>query len=161
MTTSVDSSFATLVESHARCELCVGDGGHVIWRDAGWRVVRVEDAAFPAFYRVICNHHVAEFGDLLGDERSRCMDLVVTVERILREVLSPTKVNLASLGNVVPHLHWHVIARFSWDSHFPQPIWGAAQRAVDPSPLQRIGMPMLDLDQVVAAALAKLERQRT
>jgi diadenosine tetraphosphate (Ap4A) HIT family hydrolase len=39
-------------------------------------------------------------------------------------VLHPDKINLASFGNVVPHLHWHVIPRFEDDAHFPAPIWG-------------------------------------
>jgi diadenosine tetraphosphate (Ap4A) HIT family hydrolase len=43
--------------------------------------------------------------------------------------------NLASLGNVTPHLHWHVIPRFADDSHFPQPVWGAAQRPAEPRDL--------------------------
>ena len=115
--------------------------------------MRVEDAAFPAFYRVICNHHVAEFGDLLATERARCMDLVVGVERTLRELLSPTKVNLASLGNMVPHLHWHVIARFEWDSHFPQPVWGAAQRVLQPAAAQRLPRGLDELDDAVAQSL--------
>ena len=136
------------------CELCRNDGGHLIWRDERWRVVRVEDAAFPAFYRVICNHHVAEFGDLLATERARCMDLVVGVERTLRELLSPTKVNLASLGNMVPHLHWHVIARFNQDSHFPHPIWGAPQRVPDRPPLSWLRICLEDLDERVVAAVA-------
>ena len=53
---------------------------------------------------------------------------VTEIARVLRSLLAPTKVNLASLGNVVPHLHWHVIARFEGDSHFPAPVWAAAQR---------------------------------
>ena len=56
------------------------------------------------------------------------MDAVVVVERILRERLAPAKINLAALGNMVPHLHWHVIARFDWDSHFPGAVWAPAQR---------------------------------
>jgi len=118
------------------CELCRGEVGHVVWRDESWRIVRVDDAAFPAFYRVICNRHVAEFSDLPAAERARCMDLVAAVERTLRDMLSPTKINLATLGNVVPHLHWHVIARFEWDSHFPQPIWGSRQRSADAAHLR-------------------------
>ena len=54
---------------------------------------------------------------------------MVVVEQALRHHLSPTKVNVAALGNMVPHLHWHVIARFGWDSHFPSPVWAAAQRS--------------------------------
>ena len=126
------------------CELCLSDGGTLVWKDADWRVVRVDDAKFPAYYRVICNHHVAEFGDLLAPERERCMALVTIVERVLREELAPTKINLASLGNIVPHLHWHVIARFGWDSHFPQPIWGVAQRRCDDArPRLRAGLDAL------------------
>lgn len=152
----MDSTFATQIDSHPNCELCRSVGGALIWQDANWRVIRVEDTAFPAFYRVVCNHHVAEFGDLLGAERDRCMDLVIAVERVLRETLQPTKINLASLGNVVPHLHWHIVARFEWDSHFPMPIWATAQRTVEPPPAQRLASPLAMLDAAVAQALQAL-----
>ena len=135
------------------CELCEGDGGRVIWRDNQWRVVRVDDAAFPAFYRVIGNDHVAEFSDLSEAQRARCMALVAAVESALRDTLHPTKVNLASLGNMTPHLHWHVIARFEWDSHFPNPIWAAPQRTVEPAPLQRLSGLLPELDAAVARSL--------
>lgn len=89
-----------------------------------WRVVRVLDApAFPGFYRLIWTPHVAEFSQLSREARIECMDAVTAIERVLIATLAPTKVNLASLGNVVPHLHWHVIARFEGDTHFPRPIW--------------------------------------
>ena len=114
------------------CPLCVEDGGELVWRGEHLRVIRANEAGFPAFYRVVWNAHVAEFSDLSAAERTQCMDVVVAVEQALREHLSPTKVNIAALGNMVPHLHWHVIARFDWDSHFPAPVWAAAQR---PSPL--------------------------
>jgi diadenosine tetraphosphate (Ap4A) HIT family hydrolase len=48
---------------------------------------------------------------------------------MLRRLLQPTKVNLASLGNQVPHLHWHVIPRFADDAHFPDPVWAPRRRA--------------------------------
>jgi diadenosine tetraphosphate (Ap4A) HIT family hydrolase len=56
---------------------------------------------------------------------------VFAVESVLREQLDPHKINLASLGNVVPHLHWHVIPRYTDDPHFPQPIWSNAQREIN------------------------------
>jgi diadenosine tetraphosphate (Ap4A) HIT family hydrolase len=124
-----------------------------VWRDARWRVIRVEDSDFPAFYRVVHREHVAEFSHLPDDQRARCMALVTAVERVLRHRLSPTKVNLAALGNLVPHLHWHVIARFDWDSHFPQPVWGLRQRDPAPSPLQRLALPLDALDVAVREAL--------
>mgnify|MGYP001255383700 FL=1 len=83
------------------------------------------------------------------------MQTVAKVETVLRTSLQPTKINLASLGNVVPHLHWHVIARFDWDSHFPQPVWGAKQRDVADAQA-RLGLSLRELDARVAGALGGL-----
>jgi diadenosine tetraphosphate (Ap4A) HIT family hydrolase len=133
------------------CELCNQDGGLLLWRDAGWRLVRVNDAAFPGFYRLISNQHVAEFSDLSFGARQHCLELLAWVEAMVIQHLSPTKMNLASLGNVVPHLHWHVVARFDWDSHFPSPIWAAAQREAPSEQLARIESLLPALDAVLAA----------
>jgi diadenosine tetraphosphate (Ap4A) HIT family hydrolase len=135
------------------CELCNAPAGLLLWTEGDWRVVRVEDASHPAFYRVICNHHVREFSDLALAERRRCMDLVCAVERVLIEQLQPTKINLAAFGNMVPHLHWHVIARFEWDSHFPNPVWGAKLREPMQSPASRLAVPLGELDAAVVSAL--------
>jgi diadenosine tetraphosphate (Ap4A) HIT family hydrolase len=67
--------------------------------------------------------------DLAEDERDAVMRAVYAVELALRALIAPDKINLASLGNVVPHLHWHVIPRFRDDPHFPSPVWAAARRA--------------------------------
>lgn len=115
----------------ALCPLCAQDGGTVVWRKSKLRVIRADEPGFPAFYRVVWNDHVAEFSDLNTADRAHCMDVVSQVEQALRQHLQPTKINLAALGNMVPHLHWHVIARFDWDSHFPAPVWAAAQRERD------------------------------
>ena len=117
------------MDAAAACPLCDADGGQLIWRGAKLRVIRADEPGFPAFYRVVWNAHVAEFSDLDAVQRQHCMDAVTVVEQALREHLAPAKINLAALGNMVPHLHWHVIARFDWDSHFPAPVWAAAQRA--------------------------------
>lgn len=117
----------------SNCELCSGPGGEVIWHDDLCRVVRVggaEGEAFPGFCRVIWKRHVAEMSDLSAGDRRHLMNLVLAVEEALRTLLQPDKINLASLGNVVPHLHWHVIPRWRDDSHFPAPVWATAQRAV-------------------------------
>lgn len=120
------------------CPLCAEDGGALVWRGERLRVIRAQEAGFPAFYRVVWNAHAAEFSDLAAVDRVHCMEAVALVEQALRQHLSPTKVNIAALGNMVPHLHWHVIARFDWDSHFPSPVWAAAQR---PSPAaQEVGV---------------------
>lgn len=116
------------------CELCEGDGGELIWRDEQCRVVSVTEAGYPGYCRVIWNAHVAEMTDLSVDGRAHLMRIVFGLEAGLRELLRPDKINLASLGNVVPHLHWHVIPRFRGDPHFPGPIWGARVR--EPAPVQ-------------------------
>jgi len=137
----------------ADCPLCLEMGGLLVLQTPRWRVVRVIDEAFPAFYRLIWQAHVAEFSDLDALQRAECMEAVTAIERALRGALQPTKINLATLGNVVPHLHWHVIARFDWDSHFPNPIWGEAKREVTGGAEARLALPMSDLDQRVRAAL--------
>jgi diadenosine tetraphosphate (Ap4A) HIT family hydrolase len=116
----------------SRCALCDADGGVVLWRDPLCRVVRAEVDGYPGFLRVVFARHVAEMTDLKPAERDRMMDVVFGVEQVLRELYQPDKVNLASLGNQVPHLHWHVIARFRDDPHFPEPIWGNVQRKAAP-----------------------------
>jgi diadenosine tetraphosphate (Ap4A) HIT family hydrolase len=114
------------------CELCDGDGGAVLWRDDFCRVVRPAMEGYPGFLRVIVNRHVKEMTDLA--ERDRLMRVVFACETALRQLCKPDKVNLASLGNAVPHVHWHVIARFADDSHFPDSIWASARRAGKPRP---------------------------
>ena len=114
--------------SEAGCELCVSPGGEVLWDDGFARVVLVGDADHPGFCRVILNAHCKEMTDLAQAQRARLMEVVFGVESILRELLTPQKINLASLGNVVPHLHWHVVPRFADDPHFPRPVWGAKVR---------------------------------
>jgi len=111
-----------------KCELCESDGGELLWRDARCRVVLVDEAGYPGFCRTIWNAHVTEMTDLTEGERSHLMRVVFEVEAGLRELLRPDKINLASLGNFVPHLHWHVIPRFRSDPHFPNPIWGVRLR---------------------------------
>lgn len=113
------------------CELCETDGGRLILSNEWLRVVLVDDPGFPGFARVIWHDHVREMTDLEAEQRERLMQTVFAVERAQRDVLAPAKINLASLGNVTPHLHWHVIPRAEQDSHFPQPIWGARQRSAD------------------------------
>ena len=110
------------------CDLCEQSGGELIWRNARCRAVLVDDRDYPGFCRVIWQTHVREMTDLSSEDRAHFMAIVFTVEESLRETMNPDKINLASLGNMMPHLHWHVIPRFVHDRHFPGPIWGQAQR---------------------------------
>lgn len=110
------------------CELCSGAGGELLWRDDKCRVVLVADADYAGFCRVIWHTHVKEMTDLAEADRQHCMRVVLAVERAVRNVLSPHKINLASLGNMTPHVHWHIIPRNEGDAHFPNSIWGQKLR---------------------------------
>ena len=139
------------------CALCGPDDDktvHLVARSRDWRVVRVLDNAdYPAFWRVIWNDHAAEMTDLVPEQRSALMQVVCKVEEMVRREIQPDKINLASLGNMVPHLHWHVIARWSQDAHFPQPIWGAVQREADARLLIRLEAQLPQVDRAIQSAL--------
>lgn len=111
----------------ATCPLChptAAENQAILWEDALCRVIRVDDALYPGFCRLIWKGHVAELTDLSPDQRSHCLKVLCGVETALRQLMQPDKINLASLGNMVPHLHWHIIPRRRTDPHFPNSIWG-------------------------------------
>jgi len=109
------------------CPLCASSGDS-LWRDDFCSVISVDDPDYPGFCRVILNRHIKEMTDLPSAERQRLMTVVFAVESAVREALKPDKINLASLGNLTPHLHWHVIPRFADDRCFPDAVWAPARR---------------------------------
>lgn len=112
----------------ADCELCAAKNEDILVNTPKFRVILVDDANYPGFCRVIWNAHVKEMTDLAITDRSALMQAVCKVEQSIRDVMQPHKINLASLGNMVPHLHWHVIPRYQDDAHFPNPVWVATDR---------------------------------
>ena len=122
--------------------MCNTLGGTLLWQDTFCRIVLAGEPDYPGFLRVIMNAHVKDMSDLSVGDQEKLMRAVFATEAALREVMQPDKINLASLGNVVPHLHWHVIPRFVDDPHFPNPVWGARLRdtphATSPNLLERL-----------------------
>ena len=137
------------------CELCHGAGGTLLWQNDLCRVVAVDEPGLPGFLRVVLQRHVREMTDLPAAERGRLMAVVFAVEDHVRQSLEPDKMNLASLGNVTPHLHWHVIPRWRDDRHFPGPVWAAAKHDA-PVPAGRAAA-AARLAATLPAALAALE----
>ncbi|VXC05710.1 HIT family protein [Massilia sp. 9I] len=132
------------------CELC-DLAVPVVWQDEKLSVIIVDDAAYPGFCRVIWREHVREMSDLPREDRLLLNEAVYLVEEAVRETMQPLKVNVASLGNVVPHLHWHIIPRYADDAHFPAPVWAQAARQLDEASLAARRALLPDL----AAAIAK------
>ncbi|MBK7422822.1 MAG: HIT family protein [Propionivibrio sp.] len=110
------------------CELCSSVGGELVWENTLCRVVNIDDPDYPGFCRVILNRHEREMTDLSEDAQQEMMRVVFAVEASLRRLLNPHKINLASLGNMTPHVHWHVIPRWRDDRCYPNPIWASALR---------------------------------
>ena len=120
------------------CVLCHPQKENVVWKNKELRVIQVDDPLFPGYFRVIWNKHIAEMSDLTDDERQLLEKVLLTVEKVVREQMQPDKINWAQFGNMGPHLHWHIIARYRDDSHFPESIWGLKQREVAEEKVQQL-----------------------
>lgn len=141
------------------CVLCSDlkpDEGQLIWRGDDCRIISVNDPDLPGFCRVIWNHHVAEMTDLSYGEREHLMSLVFVVEEAIRHVMKPAKVNLAALGNMVPHIHWHVIPRFTDDAFFPGSVWSARTRDTSASILAERRQAALELPDLIRGLVSRL-----
>jgi diadenosine tetraphosphate (Ap4A) HIT family hydrolase len=146
------------------CPICDdAPGHHWLWRDDRLRVIDARDPDHPAFLRVVWNDHAREMTDLNDADREHLMHVVWQVERSVREIAQPEKINLGSLGNMVPHLHWHVIARWQDDVHFPGSVWSTRLRDGVARPrlptalwratlLARLGLPTVDIPAALAEA---------
>ena len=134
-----------MTASNSACELCERSGGELIHQGELFRVVLVDDTNYPGFCRIIWRDHVKEITDLNELDRMLMMDVMWQVEQVVRDVMQPEKINLASLGNMVPHLHWHVIPRYIDDAHFPAPVWAEVTRTPSPESLaaRQEKLPML------------------
>lgn len=110
------------------CPLCHMDASTPLFTHTDWLVIDAQDPVFPGLTRIIWREHVNEMSDLTRGEREILMAVVFEVESVMRAQLKPDKVNVASLGNQVPHLHWHVIARWQDDASFPGSIWTASDK---------------------------------
>jgi diadenosine tetraphosphate (Ap4A) HIT family hydrolase len=125
------------------CELCKTSLHSVLWQDDFCRIVLLNDRDYPAYCRVELIEHIKEMTDLAPHQRARMMKTVFAVELALREVTHADKINLASLGNKTPHVHWHVIPRFENDKHFPNSHWGEALRLGSPTDLSSTQLSIL------------------
>jgi len=83
--------------------------------------------------------------DLAASDRAEVMRVVFAVEAAIRQVMRPDKINVANLGNKVPHVHWHVVPRYMDDPHFPNPVWSLKRRE-----LARAAIPNLNAQLIQA-----------
>jgi diadenosine tetraphosphate (Ap4A) HIT family hydrolase len=72
---------------------------------------------------VIFKRHVEDFADLTEDERKKFTDDMIKIAHAIKKILNPDRMNYATLGNIIPHLHWHVIPRYKNDTNWGKPPW--------------------------------------
>ena len=139
------------------CPLCLPCSHLLLWQDDFCRVVLLNDTDYPAYCRVELKEHIKEMTDLTPTDRAKMMKVVFAVETAIREVIHPDKINLASLGNKTPHIHWHIIPRFETDKHFPNSHWGEATQAgiIPELSLAKLSELKTKLAQFIDCALSK------
>jgi len=102
------------------------------------RVLIIHDANYPWLLLVPRRAEAIEILDLDEVERAQLMVELGRVAKALKEITKPDKLNIAALGNVVPQLHVHVIARRKTDPAWPKPVWGVVPALPhDPAELER------------------------
>jgi diadenosine tetraphosphate (Ap4A) HIT family hydrolase len=142
------------------CVLCkenlTPEEGELIWRGDYCRVILVNDPDLPGFCRVIWNQHISEMSDLTYGERDHIMSLVFAVEEAIREVMDPDKINLAALGNMVPHIHWHVIPRFQDDAFFPGSAWSSLNQETPKAALEARKTLAAKLPNAIRSAISQM-----
>lgn len=115
------------------CELCTTKHPREFWRNSNFYVIDASDDDLSGFVRVIATKHVKEVSDLPDDVRQELFEILTVIERTMIRCMQPDKVNWASLGNMVAHVHWHIVARYVDDAFFPGSIWSQKLRNTDPA----------------------------
>ena len=88
------------------------------------RVLLMNDATYPWIVLVPERDGVREFHDLSPEDQTAAMSEITRASKAMQSAFGALKMNVAALGNMVPQLHVHVIARFDDDPAWPGPIWG-------------------------------------
>jgi len=81
------------------------------------------DQFFPGYTLLFTKEHATELFHLDRDVRVALMEEVNLVAKALYDAFLPTKINYELLGNMEPHIHWHIVPRFSTETLWPRPIW--------------------------------------
>lgn len=95
------------------------------------RVMLNRDQFFPGYCFVFTKEHVTELFHLDPEVRNSVMAEVSRVAEALYTAFAPAKINYELLGNMVPHMHWHLVPRFTTDPLWPRPIWSEAHDPVE------------------------------
>ena len=93
-------------------------------------VVLNRDQFFPGYTLLFTKQHATELFHLDHAVRAGLMEEVSTVAKALHALFRPDKLNYELLGNMVPHIHWHLVPRFAHDPLWPRPIWAESHEEI-------------------------------
>jgi diadenosine tetraphosphate (Ap4A) HIT family hydrolase len=89
--------------------------------------IELEESEIP-WFKIFTNTPYKEFSQVPHSVQLEILSTINIIEKLMLDYYQPEKINIASFGNYMPHQHWHVMARFSEDSYYPEPMWGNKQR---------------------------------
>ena len=89
--------------------------------------IETEESEIP-WLKIFTRYPYREMSDVPDKIKLEIYDLLDIIEKEMIAYYAPEKINIASFGNYLPHVHWHIMARFKEDSFFPEPMWGRKQR---------------------------------
>ncbi|HIC40842.1 MAG TPA: HIT family protein [Piscirickettsiaceae bacterium] len=89
--------------------------------------LEIEPSEIP-WVKIFTKRKIKEFSECTMQEKTEIFRIIDIIEKSMLVYFDADKINIASFGNILPHVHWHVMARFEADSYFPEPMWGAKQR---------------------------------
>jgi diadenosine tetraphosphate (Ap4A) HIT family hydrolase len=102
---------------------------NIIYED---KLVRIEIEEFEIpWVKIFTQDSIKEFSQCSKELRLYILEVLDIIETIMIKQFNPTKINIASFGNYLPQVHFHIQARFKDDSYFPEPTWGTKQRESD------------------------------
>ncbi len=92
--------------------------------------IEIEESEIP-WLKIFTQVERREFSECTLEEKAAIFEALDVIEKEMLSYYKPEKINIASFGNYVPLVHWHIMARFTADSYFPEPMWGKKQRKAD------------------------------
>ncbi|WP_415405847.1 HIT family protein [Sulfurovum sp. CS9] len=92
--------------------------------------IEVEESEIP-WLKIFTQDSYKEMSEVPAEIKFEIYDLLDIIEKEMIAYYNPKKINIASFGNYIPHVHWHIMARFEEDAYFPEPMWGTKQREGD------------------------------
>ena len=92
--------------------------------------IEIHPSEIP-WLKIFTQYPYREMSEVPSPIKAEIYELLDLIEKEMIAYYKPDKINIASFGNYVPHVHWHIMARFARDSYFPEPMWGAKQREAD------------------------------